>query len=130
VAKKILVVDDDKVIQQLLIVNLELEGYEVVTASDGAAAIERVSSEKPDLVILDIMMPKFDGWEVCRRIKANPKTAEVPVIFVSARAQELDVRRGYELGVGAYVTKPFDPVELLDIIKRVLKGERLLPSDT
>jgi DNA-binding response OmpR family regulator len=130
VAKKILVADDDKVIQQLLTVNLELEGYDVVTASDGAAALERVATERPDLVILDIMMPKFDGWEVCRRIKAHPKTAKTPVIFVSARAQDLDVRRGFDLGVGAYVTKPFDPVELLDIIKRVLKGERLLPSDT
>jgi DNA-binding response OmpR family regulator len=125
---KILVVDDDKVIQELLAVNLEMEGYEVVTASNGEQALAKLAEARPDLVILDIMMPKLDGWETASRMKADPSTADIPVIFLSARAQDLDVRRGLDLGVAAYVTKPFDPVELLDRVERVLKGERLPPN--
>ncbi|HVL88787.1 MAG TPA: response regulator [Actinomycetota bacterium] len=129
-AKKVLVVDDDRVIQQLLVVNLELEGYEVDTASDGEQALAKIASVDPDIVLLDIMMPKYDGWEVCRRAKADPTTAHIPIIFLSARAQDLDVRRGYEIGVAAYMTKPFDPLELMDVVKRVLAGERILPADS
>ena len=124
---KVLVVDDDRVIQQLLVVNLELEGFDVETASDGEEAVKKILGKKYDLVLLDIMMPKLDGREVCRRVKADPKGKDVPIIFLSARAQDLDVRQGYDLGVAAYVTKPFDPVELIDIVTRVLKGERVLP---
>jgi len=130
VAKKVLVVDDDRVIQQLLVVNLELEGYDVDTASDGEQALEKIASVDPDIVLLDIMMPKYDGWEVCRRAKADPATAHIPIIFLSARAQDLDVRRGYEIGVAAYMTKPFDPLELMDVVKRVLAGERILPAES
>jgi DNA-binding response OmpR family regulator len=126
---KILVVDDDRVIQQLLVVNLELEGYEVDVASDGEQALERVRDGRPELVILDIMMPKLDGWEVCRRIKQDPDVKDTPIIFLSARAQDMDVRRGYATGVDAYLTKPFDPVELLDLVERVLRGERVVPAD-
>lgn len=129
-AKKVLVVDDDRVIQQLLVVNLELEGYEVDTASDGEQALAKIASVNPDIVLLDIMMPKYDGWEVCRRAKADKATADIPIIFLSARAQDLDVRRGYEIGVAAYMTKPFDPLELMDVVKRVLAGERILPADS
>lgn len=129
-AKKVLAVDDDAVIRQLLVVNLELEGYEVDTASDGEQAIERIRAGRPDAVLLDIMMPKFDGWEVCRQAKADPATASIPIIFLSARAQDLDVRRGLELGVAAYMTKPFDPLELMDVVRRVLAGERVLPTQS
>lgn len=128
--KTVLVVDDDRVIQQLLVVNLELEGYDVETASDGEQALEKIASVKPDIVLLDIMMPKYDGWEVCRRAKADKATAGIPIIFLSARAQDLDVRRGIELGVAAYMTKPFDPLELMDVVKRVLAGERIMPTDS
>lgn len=129
--KRVLVVDDDRVIQQLLEVNLELEGYEVVaTAADGREALEKIAELKPDLVILDIMMPKMDGLEVCRRLKADPKLSKIPVILLSARAQDLDVRAGLEIGASAYLTKPFDPVELLDVVGRLLKGERILPADS
>lgn len=128
--KTVLVVDDDRVIQQLLVVNLELEGYDVETASDGEQALEKIASVKPDIVLLDIMMPKYDGWEVCRRAKADKATAGIPIIFLSARAQDLDVRRGIELGVAAYMTKPFDPLELMDVVKRVLAGERIMPADS
>jgi len=122
--KRVLVVDDDRVIQQLLEVNLELEGYEVVgTASDGREALDKIAKLKPDLVILDIMMPKMDGMAVCRHLKADPETAKIPVILLSARAQDMDIRDGLDIGANAYLTKPFDPVELLDVVGRLLKGE-------
>ena len=125
---RVLIVDDDQVIQQLLEVNLELEGYEIAKASDGEQALEKVRAFDPDLVLLDVMMPKVDGREVCRRIKADPTTAHVPVIFLSARAQDMDVSSGLELGASAYITKPFDPVELLDTVAKVLKGETVFPG--
>jgi CheY-like chemotaxis protein len=122
-AKRVLVVDDDRVIQQLLEVNLELEGYEVVaTASDGREALDKIAELGPDLVILDIMMPKMDGLEVCRHLKADPKLARIPVVLLSARAQDLDVREGMDIGADAYLTKPFDPVELLEVVGRLLPG--------
>jgi CheY-like chemotaxis protein len=121
--KRVLVVDDDRVIQQLLEVNLELEGYEVVaTAADGKEALQKIAELKPDLVILDIMMPKMDGLEVCRRLRADPDLAGIPVILLSARAQDMDIREGLEIGASAYLTKPFDPVELLDVVGRLAKG--------
>ena len=120
--KRVLVVDDDRVIQQLLEVNLELEGYEVVaTASDGAEALDKIAKLNPDLVILDIMMPKMDGLEVCRQLKLNPKFSSLPIVLLSARAQDLDVREGLDVGASAYLTKPFDPVELLEVVGRLLK---------
>ena len=117
---RILVVDDDRVIQQLLKVNLELEGYAVAVAEDGEEALAQFEVFHPNLVLLDIMMPKLDGWEVCRRLKAGPDSSHVPIVLLSARAQEADVQRGMELGVAAYVTKPFDPISLLDMIADIL----------
>jgi DNA-binding response OmpR family regulator len=125
---KVLVVDDDRVIQQLLEVNLELEGYEVKRASNGDEALKLVRSFKPDVVLLDVMMPKLDGREVCRRIKGDASTADIPVIFLSARAQDMDVNSGLELGAAAYITKPFDPVDLLQTVEKVLAGETVFPS--
>jgi DNA-binding response OmpR family regulator len=124
---RVLVVDDDRVIQQLLIVNLELDGYDVETAGDGEEAVAKILKTGYDCVLLDVMMPKMDGREVLKRVKADAKAKSTPVVFLSARAQDFDVRQGYDLGVAAYVTKPFDPVELLDIVDRVIKGERVLP---
>jgi DNA-binding response OmpR family regulator len=121
-------VDDDRVIQQLLEVNLELEGYEVKRAANGEEALKLVREFKPDVMLLDVMMPKLDGREVCRRVKADPKTAHVPVIFLSARAQDMDVNSGLELGASAYITKPFDPVDLLQTVERVLAGETIFPT--
>jgi CheY-like chemotaxis protein len=121
-AKTILIADDDPTIIKLLQVNLEMEGYEVVTAVDGQDAVEKAEAQRPDLVILDIMMPRMDGW-AAREVLANtPGLGATPVIFLSARAQQADLRRGYEAGVAEYVTKPFDPTILLDIIGRVLEG--------
>ena len=79
-------------------------------------------------MLLDVMMPKLDGREVCRRVKADPQTAHVPVIFLSARAQDMDVNSGLELGASAYITKPFDPVDLLQTVEKVLAGETVFPS--
>src|SRR6516165_5216369 len=110
----ILVVDDDPVIQKLLAVNFEMEGYHVVTASDGEEALDRVAAERPAVVVLDVMMPKVDGIEVLRRIKANPITANTPVLLLSAKAQAQDIDDGMAAGADFYLTKPFEPLDLLD----------------
>ena len=116
---RILVVDDDQVIQQLLKVNLELEGYAVGVASDGEEALVLFDRFQPDLVLLDIMMPKLDGWEVARRL-AGTEGGPVPIVLLSARAQESDVQKGNDLGVAAYVTKPFDPIQLLHLVAGII----------
>lgn len=121
--KTILIADDDPTIIKLLQVNLEMEGYAVVCAFDGQDAVEKAQEQPPDLVLLDIMMPRMDGWAAREALAAIPRLQDTPVIFLSARAQQADLRRGYEAGVAEYVTKPFDPTELLDIIRRVLDGK-------
>ena len=119
---RILVADDDPVILRLLQVNFNLEGYEVHTATRGEEALDKAREHLPDIILLDVMMPGVDGWEVCRQLKEDQATAAIPVIFLSARAQDQDRRRGYELGVVAYVTKPFDPGELIEVVQRSLEG--------
>lgn len=125
---KILIADDDPVIIKLLQVNLEMEGYEVVTAEDGQDAVEKAAREKPDLVMLDIMMPRMDGWTARGELLKNPDIKDVPVIFLSARAQQADLRKGYEAGVAEYVTKPFDPIDLLDVVAKILDGTYQRPE--
>lgn len=120
VAKRILVCDDDPVILRLLQVNLELEGYEVLSAHNGEEALEIASAERPDLVILDIMMPKLDGYQTAERLKAQDDTKEIPVVFVSAKAQLSDIEKGKSYGVADYLTKPFDPSDLLEIVERLV----------
>ncbi|MCA1840301.1 MAG: response regulator transcription factor [Actinomycetota bacterium] len=126
---KILIADDDPIIIKLLQVNLEMEGYEVITAEDGQDAVEKASANDPDLVILDIMMPRMDGWTARGELLKDPTTAKTPVIFLSARAQQADLRKGYEAGVAEYVTKPFDPMDLLEIVDAILKGTYQRPQD-
>jgi two-component system alkaline phosphatase synthesis response regulator PhoP len=121
-AKKILAVDDEKHIVRLIQVNLERAGYEVVTASDGKEALDKVASEQPDLVVLDVMMPVMDGFETLRNLKANPATREIPVIMLTAKAQDADVFRGWQSGVDCYLTKPFNPMELLSFVKRIFNS--------
>lgn len=118
----VLVVDDDPVIVRLLEVNLRLDGYEVETASRGEQALERAAETDPDLVILDVMMPGLDGWETCRRLREQPAFADTPVVFLSARVQDDDRSRGSALGSVAYLTKPFDPVRLMELVRRMLDG--------
>jgi len=120
--QRVLIVDDDRVILRLLQVNFRLEGFDVETASRGDEALEKAGTYRPDAVVLDVMMPGIDGWEVCRRLKEDPDMKDVPVVFLSARAQDEDRERGYALGVVDYVTKPFDPAHLVAIVRRSLGG--------
>ena len=113
-------VDDDHVIRGLLEVNLEMEGHEVITAVDGQDALDRVHDERPDLILLDVMMPNVNGWQVAETLKNDPETRHIPIVFLSARAMEADVRKGTDLGVQAYVTKPFDPIDLMDLVNRLI----------
>ncbi|WP_370327751.1 response regulator transcription factor [Euzebya sp.] len=113
-------VDDDHVIRGLLEVNLEMEGHDVVTAVDGRDALEKVQTDPPDLILLDVMMPNVNGWQVAETLKQDPRTRTIPIIFLSARAMEADVRKGTDLGVQAYVTKPFDPIDLMELVNRLI----------
>ena len=121
--KKILAVDDERHIVRLVQVNLERAGYEVVTAFDGREALEKVASENPDLVVLDVMMPYMDGFEVLTTLKKNQATRDLPVIMLTAKAQDADVFLGWKTGVDCYLTKPFNPMELLSFVKRILSNE-------
>ncbi|HVY11830.1 MAG TPA: response regulator [Mycobacteriales bacterium] len=120
-APRVLVVEDDDVIRQLITVNLELEGFEVVSAVDGQEALDRVGELAPDVITLDVMMPRLDGWTTATRLRENPETAHIKVILLSARAQEADLQHGERIGVDAYLTKPFDPDELVEVV-RTLAG--------
>jgi len=120
--KKIMAVDDERHIVRLIQVNLERAGYQVVTAFDGPEALKKVDTEKPDLIVLDVMMPKMDGFEVLKRLQANPESREIPIIMLTAKAQDADVFRGWSSGVSAYLTKPFNPLELITFVKRILSG--------
>ncbi len=116
----VLVVDDDPVIQGLLRVNFEMEGYGVITADDGVEGLARARQDHPDVVVLDVMMPRMDGLEVARALKGDPATAPIPVLLLSAKAQEADLRAGEATGADAYVTNPFDPLDLLQRVEALL----------
>jgi two-component system, OmpR family, alkaline phosphatase synthesis response regulator PhoP len=117
---KILVVDDEIYIVHILDFSLGMEGYEVVTALDGEQAIEKARAEKPDLIVLDIMMPKLDGYETCKALKADPETKDVPVILLSAKGRNVDQKVGFEVGADDYITKPFSPRKLVERINAIL----------
>jgi DNA-binding response OmpR family regulator len=116
---RVLVVDDDDVIRQLITVNLELEGFEVHTATDGEDCLAKVKQVNPDVVTLDVMMPRLDGWDTAARLREDPDTAHLKLVLLSARAQEADKARGEGIGVDAYLTKPFDPDELVETVRRL-----------
>jgi len=119
-AKRILICDDDPVILRLLEVNLELEGYDVFAAHHGEEAYEIAQAELPDLIILDIMMPRLNGYQTCEKLKATDATKDIPVVFLSAKAQETDIELGKSFGVAEYLTKPFDPDELIGVVERLV----------
>ena len=119
--EKILVVDDESDIVSLVQYNLEKEGFKVITASDGQEALQRIPAELPQAIILDLMLPQIDGLEVCRQIKKNEATSDIPVIMLTARGEEIDRVVGFELGADDYITKPFSPRELILRLKAVLK---------
>lgn len=128
-ARKILTCDDEKHIVRLIQVNLERQGYEVITAYNGAECLEKVASEKPDLLVLDVMMPEMTGFEVLEKLKADPETHDLPIIMLTARAQDSDVLRGWQSGVECYLTKPFNPMELIAFVKRIFSMESSKPDE-
>ena len=111
-----LVVDDDEVIRQLIAVNLQLEGFEVETAVDGQDCLDNVADIDPDVITLDVMMPRLDGWETAVQLRRSPDTAHIKVVLITARAQEDDKTRGIRVGADAYLTKPFDPNEMIRVV--------------
>lgn len=118
---RVLLVDDDPVIVRLLEVNFRLGGFVVEGANRGEEALEKARATRPDAIVLDVMMPGLDGYEVCGRLREDPDLKDVPVVFLTARAQEDDVARGYALDVVEYVTKPFDPEALVATVRRALQ---------
>lgn len=120
-SKKILVVEDEQDIVQLVQHYLQKEGFRSVTATSGIEALKKVKDEKPDLIILDLMLPELDGLEVCKRIRSNPDTAMLPIIMLTAKAEESDTIVGLELGADDYVTKPFSPKALIARVKALLR---------
>lgn len=120
--KKILVVDDERHIVRLVEVNLVRAGYDVITAYDGVEALEKVKQEEPDMIVLDVMMPRMDGFEVLKHLQADPDTQDIPVIMLTAKAQDADIFRGWSSGVSSYLTKPFNPRELLTFVERIFQS--------
>ena len=127
-AVRVLVVDDEAPIRLLCRVNLEAEKMDVLEAGDGLAGLESARRERPDVILLDVMMPGLDGWRVAEELLEDPDTSAIPIVFLTARAELRDQARGLDLGGLDYVTKPFNPVELAqtirDVISRVEGGER------
>ena len=126
--KRVLVVDDEIYILQILEFSLEVEGYEVLTAQNGEEAIEVARASRPHLVVLDIMMPKMDGYEACRVLKNDPELCDVPVILLSAKGRTIDQQIGFEAGAEEYITKPFSPRKLIERIKAILEERSLRPA--
>ena len=116
---RVLVVDDSAPIRELIVVNLELEGYDVRTAVDGLQGLEVLSVWRPDVVTLDVVMPRLDGFDTLARLRSDPATADLPVVLVTGRAQAADRSRGDELGADDYLTKPFEPAELVAVVSRL-----------
>jgi len=127
-ATRVLVIDDEAPIRLLCRVNLEAEGIEVLEAAGGPSGLEKARTEIPDVVLLDVMMPGLDGWRVAEELLDDERTAGIPIVFLTARAELRDRARGLDLGGVDYVTKPFNPVELAplvrDLLERVAAGER------
>ena len=121
---KILVVEDEKSIVRILSYNLEREGYQVMVVRDGEEAVEMARKELPDLILLDLMLPKMDGLEVCRQLRMTPKTAHLPIIMLTAKTQESDRIVGLEIGADDYIPKPFSPRELIARVKAVLRRSK------
>jgi DNA-binding response OmpR family regulator len=120
----VLVIDDDPVILELLRVNFEIEGFDVICATDGEDGLRRAQADRPDVVISDIMMPRRDGLQLLTDLKADPTTEDLPVILLSAKAQKSEVQHGIDMGADDYITKPFDPLELIDRLNAVMARPR------
>ena len=125
---RVLVIDDEAPIRLLCRVNLEAEGMSVLEASDGPSGLEAAASDKPDVILLDVMMPGLDGWGVAEALLESDETAHIPIVFLTARAEFRDRARGLDIGGVDYITKPFNPVELAPLVRGLLdrleRGER------
>jgi DNA-binding response OmpR family regulator len=125
---RVLVIDDESPIRLLCRINLEAEGMEVLEAADGLSGLATARLERPDVILLDVMMPGLDGWQVAEELLDDDRTEEIPIVFLTARAELRDRARGIDLGGVDYVTKPFNPVELAPLVRdlhtRVERGER------
>jgi DNA-binding response OmpR family regulator len=122
-APKILVVDDQPDIRLMCRVNLRLEGYDVIEAPDGDSGLGMVSEYKPDLILLDVMMPGLDGWQFMEALKADPATASIPIVMLTARVQREDEIRGWLAGAADYLPKPFNPSTLTEVVRRTLLND-------
>jgi DNA-binding response OmpR family regulator len=120
--KRILLVDDEAQLVEMVKLRLEANDYDVITAYDGQEGLDKARNERPDLIILDLMLPKVDGYKVCRMLKFDEKYKAIPIILFTARAQESDEKLGYEVGADAYIIKPFEPQVLMGKIKELIKG--------
>jgi len=120
--KKILIVDDEPAIISILTTRLEAVGYQVVAAVDGEEALQKAEKEIPDLIVLDIMLPKIDGFKVCRILKYDDRYKDIPIIMLTAKGQEKDKNIGKDVGADKYLTKPYEAEELLDAIRKLLKN--------
>jgi two-component system, OmpR family, alkaline phosphatase synthesis response regulator PhoP len=119
--KRILIIEDEKDLVDAVTLRLEANGYEVIASNDGQDGLDKAKKEKPDLIILDLMLPKMDGYKVCALLKFNEKYKTIPIIMFTARAQDSDMKMGQEAGADAYIIKPFDSQALLDKIKELIK---------
>ncbi|MFM7186400.1 MAG: response regulator transcription factor [Armatimonadota bacterium] len=119
---RILVTDDEPNIVRLIQVNLERQGFQVETANNGAQALEKIRANRPDLLVSDVMMPEMDGFELLSNIRRDPVLENLPVIMLTAKAQDRDVLEGYTRGADMYLTKPFNPIELVTFAKRLLQS--------
>ena len=127
-AGRVLVVEDERDVAELLRYNLAKDGYDVVVAATGSDAVKQAHESHPDVVLLDIMVPQLNGWEICRRLKQDAETRAIPVIMVTGRVEEGDKVLGFEVGADDYVTKPFSPRELLARIRAVARRGRMDPA--
>jgi two-component system alkaline phosphatase synthesis response regulator PhoP len=125
---KVLVIDDEAPIRLLCRVNLEAEGMEVLEAADGPSGLDKARAERPDVILLDVMMPGLDGWHVAEQLLDDPTTTGIPIVFLTARAEFRDRAKGLDIGGVDYITKPFNPLELAplvrDLLDRIDRGER------
>jgi len=120
---RVLVVDDEPDVLLLCRINLEFEGYEVEEAANGAQALDKIRANPPDAVLLDVMMPEVDGWQVLETVKADPALAHIPIVMLTAKVQETDQMRGWTSGAAEYITKPFSPLALSQVVSDVIETD-------
>jgi CheY-like chemotaxis protein len=120
--KKVLIVDDEAFVREIVKVRLKLLGIEIIEGTNGLEAIEKAIQEKPDLILLDVMMPKMNGFEACEKLRSNPLTSHIPILILTARGEQMDKERGARLGAVKYLTKPFSPQKLAEQVLEIIKS--------